>query len=167
MFSLCCEICQENPPPKKKSLSVVFGAWAIWTFAPFPPTDNCNGPLASTLPQSSFQSSSQSSASYAAYNAKLNRRDGECRRRLTRTVLWVHVVCFVLFFLGKMWSIRCEKFWVFFPPKETSRILVLASDPSGQLASEKHCYKKAAAVVVVVFNFRKDVVWMKIWLRDR
>lgn len=37
---------------------------------------NCNGPLASTLPQSSFQSSSQSSASYAAYNAKLNRRDG-------------------------------------------------------------------------------------------
>lgn len=43
----------------------------------FPPADNCNGPLVSTLPQSSFQSSSQSSASYAAYNAKLNRRDGE------------------------------------------------------------------------------------------
>lgn len=80
-----------------------------------PPTDNCNGPLASTLPQSSFQSSSQSSASYAAYNAKLNRRDGECRRRLTRTVLWVHVVCFVLSFLGKMWSMRCEKF-CFVPP---------------------------------------------------
>ncbi len=40
-------------------------------------TDNCNGPLVSTLPHSSFQSSSQSSASYAAYNAKLNRRDGE------------------------------------------------------------------------------------------
>lgn len=39
--------------------------------------DNCNGPLVSTLPHSSFQSSTQSSVSYAAYNAKLNRRDGE------------------------------------------------------------------------------------------
>ncbi|XP_060889973.1 contactin-associated protein-like 5 [Labrus mixtus] len=39
-------------------------------------TDICNGPLVSALPQSSFQSSSQSSASYAAFNAKLNRRDG-------------------------------------------------------------------------------------------
>ncbi|KAK7913710.1 hypothetical protein WMY93_013921 [Mugilogobius chulae] len=37
---------------------------------------NCNGPLVSTLPHSSFQSSSQSSGSYAAHNAKLNRRDG-------------------------------------------------------------------------------------------
>ncbi|KAK2905704.1 contactin-associated protein-like 5 isoform X1 [Channa argus] len=36
----------------------------------------CNGPLVSALPHSSFQSSSQSSASFAAYNAKLNRRDG-------------------------------------------------------------------------------------------
>ncbi|AWP13568.1 putative contactin-associated protein-like 5 [Scophthalmus maximus] len=41
-----------------------------------PPTDNCNGPLASALPHSSFQSSSQSSVRYAAYNGKLNRRDG-------------------------------------------------------------------------------------------
>lgn len=39
--------------------------------------DNCNGPLASMLPHSSFQGSSQSSGTYAAYNAKLNRRDGE------------------------------------------------------------------------------------------
>uniref|UniRef100_A0A3B4GBV9 Contactin associated protein like 5 n=1 Tax=Pundamilia nyererei TaxID=303518 RepID=A0A3B4GBV9_9CICH len=38
--------------------------------------DNCNGPLVSALPHSSFQSSSESSVSYAAYNAKLNRRDG-------------------------------------------------------------------------------------------
>ncbi|XP_035770642.1 contactin-associated protein-like 5 [Neolamprologus brichardi] len=37
---------------------------------------NCNGPLVSALPHSSFQSSSESSVSYAAYNAKLNRRDG-------------------------------------------------------------------------------------------
>ncbi|XP_027146952.1 contactin-associated protein-like 5 [Larimichthys crocea] len=37
---------------------------------------NCNSPLVSTLPLSSFQSSSQSSVSYAAHNAKLNRRDG-------------------------------------------------------------------------------------------
>ncbi|XP_040004671.1 contactin-associated protein-like 5 [Xiphias gladius] len=37
---------------------------------------NCNSPLVSILPQSSFQSSSQSSISYAAHNAKLNRRDG-------------------------------------------------------------------------------------------
>ncbi|XP_035459985.2 contactin-associated protein-like 5 [Scophthalmus maximus] len=37
---------------------------------------NCNGPLASALPHSSFQSSSQSSVRYAAYNGKLNRRDG-------------------------------------------------------------------------------------------
>ncbi|XP_054878363.1 contactin-associated protein-like 5 [Poeciliopsis prolifica] len=36
---------------------------------------NCNGPLASALPHSSFQSSSQSSASYSAFYAKLNRRD--------------------------------------------------------------------------------------------
>uniref|UniRef100_A0A3B4GG89 Contactin associated protein like 5 n=1 Tax=Pundamilia nyererei TaxID=303518 RepID=A0A3B4GG89_9CICH len=34
------------------------------------------GPLVSALPHSSFQSSSESSVSYAAYNAKLNRRDG-------------------------------------------------------------------------------------------
>ncbi|XP_034741302.1 contactin-associated protein-like 5 [Etheostoma cragini] len=40
------------------------------------PHYNCNGPLVSTLPQSSFQSSSQSSVGHAAYNAKLNRRDG-------------------------------------------------------------------------------------------
>uniref|UniRef100_A0AAQ4RUD5 Contactin associated protein-like 5a n=1 Tax=Gasterosteus aculeatus aculeatus TaxID=481459 RepID=A0AAQ4RUD5_GASAC len=39
-------------------------------------SDSCSGPLVSTLPQSSFQSSSQSSASYAAHNGKLNRRDG-------------------------------------------------------------------------------------------
>ncbi|TWW80441.1 Contactin-associated protein-like 4 [Takifugu flavidus] len=38
--------------------------------------DNCNSPLASMLPHSSFQGSSQSSGTYAAYNAKLNRRDG-------------------------------------------------------------------------------------------
>ncbi|XP_069010535.1 contactin-associated protein-like 5 [Embiotoca jacksoni] len=37
---------------------------------------NCNGPLVSALPHSSFQSSSQSSVGYAAPNAKLNRRDG-------------------------------------------------------------------------------------------
>uniref|UniRef100_A0A3B3UTF6 Contactin associated protein family member 5 n=1 Tax=Poecilia latipinna TaxID=48699 RepID=A0A3B3UTF6_9TELE len=37
--------------------------------------DNCNGPLASALPHSSFQSSSQSSAGYSAFYAKLNRRD--------------------------------------------------------------------------------------------
>ncbi|XP_008288773.1 contactin-associated protein-like 5 [Stegastes partitus] len=40
------------------------------------PEDNCNGPLVSALPHSSFQSSSQSSVGYAAHNAKLNRRDG-------------------------------------------------------------------------------------------
>uniref|UniRef100_A0A3P8T909 Contactin associated protein-like 5a n=1 Tax=Amphiprion percula TaxID=161767 RepID=A0A3P8T909_AMPPE len=38
--------------------------------------DNCNAPLVSSLPHSSFQSSSQSSVGYAAHNAKLNRRDG-------------------------------------------------------------------------------------------
>ncbi|XP_040912296.1 contactin-associated protein-like 5 [Toxotes jaculatrix] len=38
--------------------------------------DTCNSPLVSILPQSSFQSSSQSSISYSAHNAKLNRRDG-------------------------------------------------------------------------------------------
>ncbi|KAM4558205.1 contactin-associated protein-like 5 isoform 4-T7 [Odontesthes bonariensis] len=37
---------------------------------------NCNGPLASALPDSSFHASSQSSAGYAAFNARLNRRDG-------------------------------------------------------------------------------------------
>ncbi|KAM9801747.1 contactin-associated protein-like 5 isoform 1-T1 [Syngnathus typhle] len=37
---------------------------------------NCNGPLVSALPRSSFQSSSQSSVSYAAHHAKLHRRDG-------------------------------------------------------------------------------------------
>uniref|UniRef100_A0A1A8RSB5 Contactin associated protein-like 5a n=1 Tax=Nothobranchius rachovii TaxID=451742 RepID=A0A1A8RSB5_9TELE len=37
---------------------------------------NCNGPLLSGLPHSSFQSSSQSSATHAAFYAKLNRRDG-------------------------------------------------------------------------------------------
>ncbi|KAM7380979.1 hypothetical protein PAMP_004242 [Pampus punctatissimus] len=36
----------------------------------------CNSPLVSMLPQSSFQSSSESSFSYAAHNAKLNRKDG-------------------------------------------------------------------------------------------
>ncbi|KAM4561270.1 contactin-associated protein-like 5 isoform 1-T1 [Fundulus diaphanus] len=36
---------------------------------------NCNGPLASALPHSSFQSSSQSSASHSAFYAKLSRRD--------------------------------------------------------------------------------------------
>lgn len=51
------------------TLSVVSGASAATNY-------NCNGPLVSTLPHSSFQSSSQSSASYAAHNAKLNRRDG-------------------------------------------------------------------------------------------
>ncbi|XP_041663557.1 contactin-associated protein-like 5 [Cheilinus undulatus] len=51
------------------SLSVFSGASAAAHY-------NCNGPLVSALPQSSFQSSSQSSASYAAFNAKLNRRDG-------------------------------------------------------------------------------------------
>ncbi|TDH06556.1 hypothetical protein EPR50_G00114610 [Perca flavescens] len=51
------------------TLSVFGGASAA-------PHYNCNGPLVSTLPQSSFQSSSQSSVSHAAYNAKLNRRDG-------------------------------------------------------------------------------------------
>lgn len=48
-------------------------------------TDNCNGPLVSTLLHSSFQSSSQSSVSYAAYNAKLNRRDGEYKRACSCT----------------------------------------------------------------------------------
>ncbi|KAM3608350.1 uncharacterized protein V6R79_023575 [Siganus canaliculatus] len=51
------------------TLSILSGASAATHY-------HCNGPLASTLPHSSFQSSSQSSASYAAYNAKLNRRDG-------------------------------------------------------------------------------------------
>ncbi|XP_068560725.1 contactin-associated protein-like 4 [Cebidichthys violaceus] len=51
------------------SLSVLSGASAAAHY-------NCNGPLVSTLPQSSIQSSSQSSAGYAAHNAKLNRRDG-------------------------------------------------------------------------------------------
>ncbi|KAM7406938.1 hypothetical protein PAMA_002915 [Pampus argenteus] len=51
------------------TLSVFGGASAATHY-------NCNGPLVSTLPHSSFQSSSQSSVSYAAYNAKLNRRDG-------------------------------------------------------------------------------------------
>ncbi|CAM9268895.1 unnamed protein product, partial [Lampetra planeri] len=37
---------------------------------------NCNGPLVSGLPHSSFQSSTQSSVGYAAYNARLNRKDG-------------------------------------------------------------------------------------------
>ncbi|XP_069580049.1 contactin-associated protein-like 5 isoform X1 [Brachyistius frenatus] len=37
---------------------------------------HCNSPLVSMLPQTSFQSSSQPSSSYAAHNAKLNRRDG-------------------------------------------------------------------------------------------
>ncbi|XP_074550653.1 contactin-associated protein-like 5 [Halichoeres trimaculatus] len=37
---------------------------------------NCNSPLVSSLPQSSFRSSSQSSFSSAAHNAKINRRDG-------------------------------------------------------------------------------------------
>lgn len=43
----------------------------------FVSADNCNGPLVSVLPHASFQGSSQSSGTYAAYNAKLNRRDGE------------------------------------------------------------------------------------------
>ncbi|XP_032423129.1 contactin-associated protein-like 5 isoform X1 [Xiphophorus hellerii] len=43
--------------------------------SPNPFENNCNGPLASALPHSSFQSSSQSSASYSAFYAKLNRRD--------------------------------------------------------------------------------------------
>ncbi|TKS67665.1 Contactin-associated protein-like 5 [Collichthys lucidus] len=51
------------------TLSVFSGASAATHY-------NCNGPLVSTLPHSSFQSSTQSSVSYAAYNAKLNRRDG-------------------------------------------------------------------------------------------
>ncbi|XP_026231482.1 contactin-associated protein-like 5 [Anabas testudineus] len=51
------------------SLSVFSGASAATHH-------NCNGPLVSALPHSSFQSSSQSSVSFAAYNAKLNRRDG-------------------------------------------------------------------------------------------
>ncbi|XP_061580092.1 contactin-associated protein-like 5 [Cololabis saira] len=37
---------------------------------------NCNAPLVSALPHSSLRSSSQSSASHAAFHAKLNRRDG-------------------------------------------------------------------------------------------
>ncbi|KAL6100430.1 cntnap5 [Pungitius sinensis] len=53
------------------SLSVLRGASAAAAAH-----HSCSGPLVSTLPQSSFQSSSQSSASYAAHNAKLNRRDG-------------------------------------------------------------------------------------------
>ncbi|XP_078100513.1 contactin-associated protein-like 5, partial [Sander vitreus] len=40
------------------------------------PCDNCNSPLVSMLPQSSFQSSSRSSISYVAHNAKLYKRDG-------------------------------------------------------------------------------------------
>ncbi|XP_004571623.3 contactin-associated protein-like 5 isoform X1 [Maylandia zebra] len=51
------------------TLSVFSGASAATHY-------NCNGPLVSALPHSSFQSSSESSVSYAAYNAKLNRRDG-------------------------------------------------------------------------------------------
>ncbi|XP_047457635.1 contactin-associated protein-like 5 [Mugil cephalus] len=51
------------------TLSALSGASAATLY-------NCNGPLVSALPHSSFQSSSQSSASYAAHNAKLNRRDG-------------------------------------------------------------------------------------------
>ncbi|MEQ2284928.1 hypothetical protein AMECASPLE_026664 [Ameca splendens] len=48
--------------------------------------NNCNGPLASALPHSSFQSSSQSSASYSAFYAKLNRRDATlCFRTLENT----------------------------------------------------------------------------------
>uniref|UniRef100_A0A3B3ZSN5 Contactin associated protein-like 5a n=1 Tax=Periophthalmus magnuspinnatus TaxID=409849 RepID=A0A3B3ZSN5_9GOBI len=39
-------------------------------------TDSCSSPLISSLPQSSFQSSSQSSYSYGAQQAKINRRDG-------------------------------------------------------------------------------------------
>ncbi|XP_033984290.1 contactin-associated protein-like 5 [Trematomus bernacchii] len=51
------------------TLSVFSGASAATHYS-------CNGPLLSALPHSSFQSSTQSSASYAAHNAKLNRRDG-------------------------------------------------------------------------------------------
>ncbi|XP_029315273.1 contactin-associated protein-like 5 [Cottoperca gobio] len=51
------------------TLSVFSGASAVTHYS-------CNAPLLSTLPHSSFQSSSQSSVSYAAHNAKLNRRDG-------------------------------------------------------------------------------------------
>ncbi|XP_071340826.1 contactin-associated protein-like 5 isoform X2 [Trachinotus anak] len=51
------------------TLSVFSAAFAATHYS-------CNSPLVSILPQSSFQSSSQSSISYAAHNAKLNRRDG-------------------------------------------------------------------------------------------
>ncbi|XP_076011126.1 contactin-associated protein-like 5 [Genypterus blacodes] len=40
------------------------------------PCYNCNGPLASLLPQSSFLSSSRSSVTAAAHSARLNRGDG-------------------------------------------------------------------------------------------
>lgn len=53
-------------------VKLMASALSVFSFA-----DNCNGPLVSALPHSSFQSSSQSSVSFAAYNAKLNRRDGE------------------------------------------------------------------------------------------
>lgn len=41
-------------------------------------TDNCDDPLVSTLPQSSFSSSSELSSSHSPGFAKLNRREGEC-----------------------------------------------------------------------------------------
>uniref|UniRef100_A0A8C7D3F0 Contactin-associated protein-like 5 n=1 Tax=Oncorhynchus kisutch TaxID=8019 RepID=A0A8C7D3F0_ONCKI len=39
--------------------------------------NNCNGPLLSVLPESSFESSSTSSSSQLPHSAKLNRREGE------------------------------------------------------------------------------------------
>eukprot|EP00064_Thunnus_orientalis_P014935 superscaffoldBa00002682_g14983 len=58
---------------EQKSINPCEGSYEA---SSIPPGDNCNSPLVSMLPQSSFQSSSESSFSYAAHNAKLNRRDG-------------------------------------------------------------------------------------------
>lgn len=78
-------------------------------------TDSCNGPLLSALPHSSFQSSTQSSASYAAHNAKLNRRDGEYKRGCFCKAS-IFPTCFRHLSATQAYSITCDPYvlWLFY-----------------------------------------------------
>ena len=89
-------VCEERRVNATVQMFSTFKAPELPFFFLFP-ADNCNGPLVSALPHSSFRGSSQSSVAYAAHNAKLNRRDGEYS--VPAQVITVTFISFFFFFL--------------------------------------------------------------------
>uniref|UniRef100_A0A8C8GLA4 Contactin-associated protein-like 5 n=1 Tax=Oncorhynchus tshawytscha TaxID=74940 RepID=A0A8C8GLA4_ONCTS len=66
-----------NMSSRSASWFYIVSYFVLSIFGSIHAANNCNGPLLSVLPESSFESSSTSSSSQLPHSAKLNRREGE------------------------------------------------------------------------------------------